>query len=125
MTTTTKTAFSLNPVYMEVDQRGQDDKLVLVNADEIITHIVSPGHPNAAKLLADFSERAVAICNYNRTMPLEAAKLAALIEMIEGAYGIDNGVPADDIDDISEDEEDALTEKLMATLRVRMAASKR
>ncbi|WFU49028.1 hypothetical protein [Sinorhizobium terangae] len=95
-TTTTKTALSLNPVYMEVDQRGRDDKLVLVNADEVIDYVISPGHPNAAKLLNDFNSWAGKLLADNPAhMTPERAKFHALSALIEEAYGIEY-VPEDD-----------------------------
>ncbi|MBB4183911.1 hypothetical protein GGE07_000524 [Sinorhizobium terangae] len=119
------TILSLNPVYTEIDQRGQDVKLVLVNADEIIDTIVSPGHPKAASLWDDFTGMTNDLLGWNPTMTPEQAKLYALVGLIEKAYGIENGVPADETEAINEDEGDAFLEKAFEIAKKRLTNSKR
>ncbi len=80
----------LKPVYMEVRNRDYDieEPIVLVNADEIVAAVVSPGHPNGQKLLEDYARHVRELMEANPQMQLYEAKFEALRSLFEELYDI-------------------------------------
>lgn len=92
----------LTPIFMQTRGRatGTQEPAILVNADEIVSDILSGGHPNAERLLNDYLGAVHSVLSATPQMPVYIAKHEAIIRLLERLYEIRWEVDEDGLDSI-------------------------